>query len=51
MTHWYFDGPEDIFETDCLCGVWCRGLTIILQYVSPLFENPILSNSWFVIWT
>ena len=27
------------FVTDCLCGVWCRGLITCLLYVSPLFGN------------
>ena len=27
------------FVTDCPCGVWCRGLTTHLLYVSPLFRN------------
>ena len=25
------------FATDCLCGVWCRGLTTCFLYVIPLF--------------
>ena len=25
------------FVTDCLCSVWCRGLTTCLLYAGPLF--------------
>ena len=38
-------------ETDCSCGIWCRGLTTCLLYVRPLFGNRLLSNSWAVGWT
>ena len=27
------------FATDCLCGVWCRGLIFYSLYVGPLFIN------------
>ena len=36
------------FETDCPCGVWCRGLTICLLYVGGLFENLLENGSRFV---
>ena len=36
------------FETDCPCGVWCRGLTTCLLYVDALFENRLLNNCWAV---
>ena len=36
------------FATDCHCGVWCRGLTICLLYVGPLFGNLLKSDSRFI---
>ena len=36
------------FGTDCPCGVWCRGLTTCFLYISPLFGNRLLNNSWAV---
>ena len=27
------------FATDCPCGVSCRGLTICLLYITPLFKH------------
>ena len=36
------------FETDCPCGVWCRGLTTCPEYVGPPFGNLGWSNSRFV---
>ena len=36
------------FVTDCPCGVWCRGLTTCLLYVSPLFGNLVQNESRFV---
>ena len=36
------------FATDCPYGVWCRGLTICLQYVGPLFGNLVENDSRFV---
>ena len=37
------------FATDCLCGVWCCGLTTCLLHVGqPFFQNRILNNSWAV---
>ena len=36
------------FATDCLCGVWCRGLTTCPLYVGPLFGNLVITDSRFV---
>ena len=32
------------FATGCTCGVWCRGLTTCLLYVSPIFGNRHVNN-------
>ena len=36
------------FATDCLCDVWCRGLTTCLLHVGPPFGNRFLNTSWAV---
>ena len=38
------------FATDCPCGFWCRGLTICLLWVGPLFGNLVWNDSGFVSW-
>ena len=43
---WIFCRGVSGFATDCLCGVWCRGLTTCLLHVGPAFGNRILNNSW-----
>ena len=30
------------FQTDCPCGIWCRGLTTCPLHVGPRFGNEIL---------
>ena len=39
-----FYGGVSGFETDCPCGVLCRGLTIDLRYVSHPFWNLVLNR-------
>ena len=45
---WIFCRGVSGFATDCLCGVWRRGLTTCLLHVGPPFGNRILNNSWAV---
>ena len=37
------------FTNNYPCGIWYRALSTCPQYVSPLFGNPILNDSWFLI--
>ena len=39
---WIFCRGVSGFATDCLCGVWCRGLTTCLLHVGPPFGNQFL---------
>ena len=48
---WIFCRGVSGYATDCLCGVWCRGLTTCLLHVGPPFGNRILNNSWAVVLT
>ena len=45
---WIFCRGVSGFPTDCLCDVWCRGLTTCLLHVGPPFGNWFLNTSWAV---
>ena len=45
---WIFCRGVSGFATDCLCDVWCRGLTTCLLHVGPPFGNRFINPSWAV---
>ena len=48
FSSWIFYRGVPCFAIDCLCCVWCRGLTTCLLHVGPLFGNQVWNYSGFV---